>query len=126
MPWTDQFWKPIKLADGRVLKSLDDARTVLATLRRDKQASLHWQKAAELLARAASSPSAMDEALSQTVLALKADGLVGKAAPMAREWLCLWAAGGAPSFALGAPIGWDGVVANSWQSTVRTLNQSVS
>jgi hypothetical protein len=96
MPWTDQFWKPIKLADGRVLKSLDDARTLLATLPRDRQDSLHWRQATELLVRAASSPSAIDEALSQTVLALKADGLVGKAAPEARNGFAFGLQGARP------------------------------
>jgi hypothetical protein len=77
MAWTDQFWKPIKLADGRVIKSLGDARAMMLTLPHDQRESPHWRHATEIVARAASSPSVIDDALSQTLTALKADGLVG-------------------------------------------------
>jgi hypothetical protein len=76
MGWTDKFWKPIKLADGRVITNLADARALMAALPQDKRDSLQWRYTAEVLARAASSPSVMDEALSQTLAALKGDGLV--------------------------------------------------
>jgi hypothetical protein len=77
MAWTDQFWKPIKLADGRVIKSLADARALMSALPDEKRESSHWRYATDILARAASSPSVIDDALSQTLTALKADGLVG-------------------------------------------------
>jgi hypothetical protein len=32
MPWTDSFWKPIKLNDGRALTTLGDARELISTL----------------------------------------------------------------------------------------------
>jgi hypothetical protein len=34
MAWTDQLWKPIKLADGSVIKSLADATALVSGLAR--------------------------------------------------------------------------------------------
>jgi hypothetical protein len=76
MPWSDQFWKPIKLNDGRVLNTLDDARELIATLPALKQAEGHWQDAGEMLVRAAAAPSARDDALAAMVRALKAERLI--------------------------------------------------
>jgi hypothetical protein len=76
MAWTDEFWKPIKLRDGRVLTNLADARDLIMQLPLGSRNSEEWQRADELLARAASSPSARDDALAQTWRALKAEGLV--------------------------------------------------
>jgi hypothetical protein len=76
MPWTDQFWKPIKLNDGRVLSTLGDARELIATLPALKQADAHWQDADEMLVLASFSRSARDVALAAVVRALKADGLI--------------------------------------------------
>jgi hypothetical protein len=76
MPWTDPFWKPIKLNDGRALTTLGDARELIATLPALKQAEGHWQDADELLVRAEAAPSARDDALAAVVRALKAEGLI--------------------------------------------------
>jgi hypothetical protein len=76
MPWTDSFWKPIKLNDGRTLTTLGDARELIATPPALKQAEGHWQDADEMLVRAAAGPSARDEALAAVVRALKAEGLI--------------------------------------------------
>jgi hypothetical protein len=76
MPWTDQFWKPIKLKDGRVLSSLGDARELIASLPAMKQAEGHWQDAEELLTRASIAPSAKDEVLAAVVRALRVEGLI--------------------------------------------------
>ena len=76
MPWTDPFWKPIKLNDGRVLTTLDDARELIANLPVMKQAEGDWQNAEELLTRASIAPSAKDEALAAVVRALKVEGLI--------------------------------------------------
>jgi hypothetical protein len=61
MSWTDQFWKPIKLADGRVIKSLADERALMSALTDEKRESPHWRYATEILARAANSPSVIDD-----------------------------------------------------------------
>jgi hypothetical protein len=76
MPWTDPFWKPIKLNDGRVLTTLDDAREMIATLPALKQAEGHWRDADEMLIRAAVAPRAVDDALAAMVRALKVEGLI--------------------------------------------------
>jgi hypothetical protein len=74
--WTDSFWKPIKLNDGRVLNTLGDARELIATLLALKRAEAHWQHADEMLVRAEAAPSASDDALTAVVRALKAEGLI--------------------------------------------------
>jgi hypothetical protein len=76
MPWTDQFWKPIKLNDGRVLSTLDDAREFIAMLPALKQAEGHWLDADEMLVRAEAAPSARDDALAAVVRVLKVEGLI--------------------------------------------------
>jgi hypothetical protein len=76
MPWSDPFWKPIKLNDGRLLSTLEDAREFIATLPALKQADGHWQDAEEILSRASVAPSAMDDALAAVVRALKTEGLI--------------------------------------------------
>jgi hypothetical protein len=76
MAWSDAFWKPIKLKDGRALATLSDARNLLSALSPVDQSAEHWQNAEETLARAAFAPSARDEALSAMVRALKANGLL--------------------------------------------------
>jgi hypothetical protein len=76
MAWTEPFWKPIKLRDGRALATLHDARALIATLPASKQAESQWQNAQALLTRASISPSAMDEALTVVLGALKAEGLI--------------------------------------------------
>jgi hypothetical protein len=76
MPWTDAFWKPIKLNDGRTLTALGDARDLIASLPAMKRAEGHWLDADEMLVRAEAAPSASDDALTAVVRALKAEGLI--------------------------------------------------
>jgi hypothetical protein len=75
MAWTDRLWKPIKLRDGRVLTNLVDVRKLMTELPSDSRASEHWRQAQELVERAATSPSVLDDALAQTLRALRANGL---------------------------------------------------
>ena len=74
MPWTDPFWKPIKLNDGRMLSTLGDAREFIATLPALKQAEGNWRDADEMLVRAEAAPSASDDAVAAVVRALKTEG----------------------------------------------------
>jgi hypothetical protein len=76
MAWSDQFWKPIKLKDGRMLRTLGDAFELFATLPALKQAEGHWQDANEMLVRAEAAASASDDALTAMVRALKTEGLI--------------------------------------------------
>jgi hypothetical protein len=76
MPWSDPFWKPIKLNDGRLLTTLGDARELIATLPALKQAEGHWQDADEMLVRAEGAPSARDNALAAMVRSLRIEGLI--------------------------------------------------
>jgi hypothetical protein len=76
MPWTDSFWKPIKLNDGRVPNTLGDARDFIAILPALKQAEGHWRDADEMLIRVAVAPSAINDALAAIVRALKMEGLI--------------------------------------------------
>jgi hypothetical protein len=76
MPWTDSFWKPIKLNDGRTLTTLDDARELISTLPPTAQVAERWLDAEEMLVRAEATPSASDDALTAVVRALKAEGLI--------------------------------------------------
>jgi hypothetical protein len=80
MPWTDSFWKPIKLNDGRLLTTLGDARELIATLPPAAQVAERWLDADEMLVRAEAAPSARDEALAAVVRALKAEGLLERPA----------------------------------------------
>jgi hypothetical protein len=76
MPWTDPFWKPIKLNDGRVLSTLADARELIASLPALKQAEGHWQDADEMLVRAEAAPSASDDTLAAMLRSLRIEGLI--------------------------------------------------
>jgi hypothetical protein len=76
MPWTDPFWKPIKLNDRRVLTTLHDARELISTLPPAAQLAERWLDAEEMLSRAAIAPSARDDALSMVLIALKREGLI--------------------------------------------------
>jgi hypothetical protein len=76
MPWSDAFWRPIKLKDGRALATLGDARELISTLPPMSQAAAHWQDAEELLGRAAFAPSARDAALAAMIRALMIEGLL--------------------------------------------------
>jgi hypothetical protein len=76
MAWTDKFWKPIKLKNGHIVATLGDAREIISTLPALSQGAAHWQDAEELITRAATTPSAMDEALGALVRAMKVDDLI--------------------------------------------------
>jgi hypothetical protein len=76
MPWDARFWRPIALKDGRTIATLAEARDLVLALADLHQRPPHWGDAAQLLLRAASSDSAMDDALVQMMRALKAEGLL--------------------------------------------------
>jgi hypothetical protein len=76
MPWTDPFWKPIKLKDGRTIATLGEGRVFILALPAALQGTPLWLEATELLARASEFPSARDEALAAMLKALKAEGFL--------------------------------------------------
>jgi hypothetical protein len=76
MPWSDEFWKPIKLKNGRSVATLGEARVLILSLRASQQELPHWVEASDLLARASEFPSARDLALAAMLEALRADGLL--------------------------------------------------
>jgi hypothetical protein len=79
MPWPLKFPEPIILKDGRVLKSVADARAFMLALPERRQMASHWQYAAELLWRAAaprSSKEATLHAWAQLRRALIAEGML--------------------------------------------------
>jgi hypothetical protein len=76
MPWTDQFWRPIKLKDGRSVATLAQARVLILSLPAAQQESPQWVEASDLLARASEFPSARDLALAAMLEALRAEGLI--------------------------------------------------
>jgi len=76
MGWQAKFWKPVKLKDGRTLATLADARTLVLALPDLHQRNAHWQYAGELLLRASTSKSAVDDAQAQLLRALKAEELI--------------------------------------------------
>ena len=69
-------FKPIPLADGRAIASLDQARDFLASLPETLAASAHWKYAHDLLLRAADRHEkyATADARAQMTRALKIDG----------------------------------------------------
>lgn len=58
MSWSTRFRKPIDLPDGRTLATLDDARAFIFTLNKKAQQSAEWQRAIEMLLKAADPPGA--------------------------------------------------------------------
>jgi hypothetical protein len=76
MPWSDAFWRPIKLKDRRLLATLSDARELISALSPQSHDAAHWQEAEELLWRAAISNSSRDAALAAMVRALMIEGLI--------------------------------------------------
>jgi hypothetical protein len=76
MPWTDQFWRPIKLKDGRSVATLAEARVLILSLPASQQEMPHWVEASDLLARASEFPNAQDLALAAMLQALRAEGLI--------------------------------------------------
>ena len=73
MSWAAAFWKPIRLHDGRALVTLEDARELISTLPLSHRGADHWRLATELLSHAATSNSAMDDALSAMLSAVKVE-----------------------------------------------------
>jgi hypothetical protein len=45
MPWSDAFWKPIKLKDGRTVATLAEAKVLILSLPGSQQEP-HWVEAA--------------------------------------------------------------------------------
>jgi len=78
-PWTMKFWNAIKLNDGHMIATLGEARVPVLSLPASQQEELHWEAAAELLKRAADSPSAMDDALAAMLHALKLQARIRRA-----------------------------------------------
>ena len=76
MPWSDAFWRPIKLKDGRSVATLGQARVLILSLPASQQELPHWVQMSELLARASEFPSARELALAAMLEALTADGLL--------------------------------------------------
>ena len=76
MPWSDEFWRPIKLKDGRSVATLGQARVSILSLPASQQELPHWVEASELLARASEFPNALELALAAMLEALAADGLL--------------------------------------------------
>jgi hypothetical protein len=76
MPWTDEFWRPIRRKAGPTLTTLGNAREFILALPPMSQSAAHWQEAGELLGRAAFAPSAQDAALTAVVRALMIEGLL--------------------------------------------------
>lgn len=75
--WNLTF-KPITLKDGRTIKSLHDARSLMLALPALHQRNPHWQHAGELLLSAAvrKRSDATLEARTQLARALTAEGLL--------------------------------------------------
>jgi hypothetical protein len=78
MPWPLKFPEPIILKDGRVLKSVADARAFMRALPERRQMAPYCQYAAELLLKAAtrSSKEATLDAWAQLRRALIAEGML--------------------------------------------------
>jgi uncharacterized protein HemY len=77
-PRWKQTFKPIVLKDGRTIRSLEEARSLMLTLPQLHQQNAHWQYASELLISAADRNekySTMD-ARAQLSRALTAEGLL--------------------------------------------------
>jgi hypothetical protein len=77
-PRWSQTFKPIRLKDGRTVKSLDDARTLILALPELHQRNPHWQYAGELVLSAAARKQrhATLNARDQLTRALHAEGLL--------------------------------------------------
>jgi len=71
-----KFWRPIVLRDGRRIATLAEAQDLIHSFPAALQKTPLWREAADLLVRAATSRSAVDEALMQMVRALKAGRLI--------------------------------------------------
>jgi hypothetical protein len=77
MKW-DQKFKPIALKDGRTIASLQEGRSLMASLPDPNLTSFPWRYASELLLKAADrgEPYAVKDARAQLSRALKTEGLL--------------------------------------------------
>jgi HEPN domain-containing protein len=78
MSWSKRLAAPIKLKDGRMLRSLDDACVLLIGLNERSQSAMWCQHAAELLLKAADSgePGDIEAATIQMRRALSREGMI--------------------------------------------------
>ena len=87
MTWSRAFAETFVLADGRKIKTLDEAGQLVLALPERHRANGHWQGAMQLLMRAVEDPSAkaLDRAARQFSIALHAEGLAPTHVPGRRR-----------------------------------------
>jgi hypothetical protein len=77
MGWSRKLSPPLAPKNGRVLKTLSDARDMILGLPEDRQRAPHWLHAGELLLYAVENDKeAVDDARMQLSRALHRDGLI--------------------------------------------------
>jgi len=76
MTWTRKLPLPIALNDGRVLATLDDARTLVRALPIARQRGEEWHYAMGLIEQAAVHKGPIRITVAQLKIALKAEGLI--------------------------------------------------
>jgi hypothetical protein len=76
MPWSRPLPEPIVLQGGRVIVTLNDARSIMTSLPATSQGSDVWLYAGGLMLEAATSNVPIGEAAAQLRRALRADGLL--------------------------------------------------
>jgi hypothetical protein len=78
MKWKMKFPKPIKLSDGRVVDTLDAARTLIRSFPDDRRENPRWRYADELIEKAADYGEryAVMDARAQLERAFKMEGLL--------------------------------------------------
>jgi hypothetical protein len=78
MPWVRKFDRPIPLKDGRILATLADAHSLMASLPVIRLRTDHWQNTRDLLLKAASRDGAfaLAQVFAQLPRTLKAEGLI--------------------------------------------------
>jgi hypothetical protein len=76
MPWTLKLPSAITLKDGRVLATLDDARTLIRALPVARRRDEEWHYAMGLMEEAATSAGPIRMTILQLMRALKAEGLL--------------------------------------------------
>jgi hypothetical protein len=78
MPWVRKLDRPIPLKDGRMLATLADAHSLMASLPVIRLRTDHWQNTRDLLLKAAGRDGAfaLEQDCAQPPRALKAEGLI--------------------------------------------------
>jgi hypothetical protein len=76
MTWSLKLPSPIALNDGRVLATLDDARTLIRALPTARQRDEQWHYAMGLMEEAAGSAGPIRITVAQLTRALKDEGLI--------------------------------------------------